>query len=62
MESTVANNPKNPFKITVIVLSVVAVLLAALLLWIWIDRSALIDDLTIEKDQLTQESWNSRKK
>lgn len=55
MEPTVANNQNNPFKTTVIILAAVAVVLTAALLWIWIDRSALIDDLTIEKDQLTQQ-------
>ncbi len=46
---------KNPFKITVIVLSVVAVILAGVLAYIWIDRQSLIDDLTVEKNQLTEQ-------
>lgn len=52
MESN-TNNSKSPLKAVVIVLSVVAVILLGVLIYIWMDRNALIDDLTIEKDQLT---------
>lgn len=37
----------------VIALTVIAVLLAAFLAYIWIDRNKMVGDLTIEKDQLT---------
>ena len=39
----------------VIALSVVAVILLGVLVYVWIDRNSLIDDLTIEKDQLTEQ-------
>lgn len=39
----------------VIGLGVVAGLLAVVLAWIWIDRNSMIGDLTVEKEQLTQE-------
>lgn len=45
-------NEKN-LKILVIVMAVVAVVMAAVLAWIWIDRSVMIKDLTVEKEQLT---------
>jgi hypothetical protein len=48
-------NSRNPFKIIVIVLSVVAIILAGVLAYIWIDRQKLVNDLTVEKDQLTQQ-------
>ena len=41
------------FKNLIIVMSVVAVILAGVLVWIWIDRSNMIDELTFEKDGLT---------
>ena len=50
---TETNTAKNPLKIIVIVLSIVAAILLGVLLYIYIDRSNIIDDLTIEKDQLT---------
>lgn len=37
----------------VIVMASIAVVLAIVLVWIWIDRSGMISDLTVEKDQLT---------
>ncbi|MFA5712570.1 MAG: hypothetical protein WC960_00130 [Bacteroidales bacterium] len=40
-------------KILVIALAVVAVALGAILTWLWTDRKGVIDQLTIEKDQLT---------
>jgi len=39
----------------VIALAVVAGILAVVMAWIWIDRSGMIGDLTVEKEQLTQE-------
>lgn len=45
-------NEKN-LKILVIVMASVAVVMAAVLAWIWIDRNGMIKDLTVEKDQLT---------
>jgi len=45
-------NEKN-LKILVIVMACVAVVMAAVLAWIWIDRSGMIKDLTVEKEQLT---------
>jgi hypothetical protein len=49
------NNSESPLKKIVIALSAVAVVLLGVLIHIWIDRKALIDDLTIEKDQLTEQ-------
>ena len=46
---------RNPFKIIVIVLASVAVVLAAVLAWIWIDKTKLVKDLTVEKNLLTQD-------
>lgn len=46
---------KNPFKITVIVLAIVAVILVGVLAYIWIDRQSLIDDLIIDKEHLTEQ-------
>jgi myosin heavy subunit len=40
----------------VIALAVIAVLLAAFLAYIWIDRNKMVDDLTVEKDQLTEQT------
>lgn len=51
METT--NKVKSPLKTIVIALSVIAAILLGVLIYIWVDRNALIDDLTIEKDQLT---------
>jgi len=45
-------NEKN-LKILVIVMACVAVVMAAVLAWIWIDRNGMIKDLTVEKEQLT---------
>ncbi len=42
-------------KTIVIVLSVVAVILLAVLAWVWIDRQGMIDDLTVEKESLTEQ-------
>lgn len=46
---------RNPFKVIVIVLASVAVVLAGVLAWIWIDKAKLVKDLTIEKEMLTQD-------
>jgi len=40
----------------VIALAVIAVLLAAFLVYIWIDRNKMVSDLTVEKDQLTEQT------
>jgi len=49
------DNGRNIYKIITIVLAVVAVALIGVLAYIWNDRNGMIDDLTIEKDQLTQQ-------
>jgi len=46
---------RNVYKIVTITLAVVAVILAGVLIYVWTDRNGLIDDLTIEKDQLTEQ-------
>lgn len=46
---------KNPFKVAVIVLAVVALVLVGVLAYIWVDRKSLIDDLTVEKNNLTEQ-------
>jgi len=46
---------KNVYKIVTITLAAVAVVLAGVLIYVWTDRNGLIDDLTIEKDQLTEQ-------
>lgn len=57
MEENTTNlpNQKNPFKIMTIVLSAVFIILLGVFIYIWIDRNSMIDDLTIEKDQLTEQ-------
>lgn len=42
-------------KVTVIVLAVVAGLLAIVFAYVWIDRQSMINDLTIDKENLTNE-------
>ncbi len=42
-------------KITVIVLAVAAVVLAGVFAYVWIDRQKMIDDLTVDKQNLTNE-------
>lgn len=42
-------------KTIVIVLAAVAVILAGVLAWLWIERSGVIDVLTVEKERLTSE-------
>lgn len=46
---------KNPFKILTIVLAIVFVILLAIFIYVWADRNSMINDLTIEKDQLTEQ-------
>jgi len=41
-------------------MAVVAVILAAVLAWIWVDRSGIIDELTVEKEQLTSAMYELR--
>ena len=41
---TNSNNAKSPLKGIVIALSVVAAILLGVLIYIWVDRNALIDD------------------
>jgi hypothetical protein len=41
------------FKAIIIALSALAVLLIGVLIYVWIDRNSLVDDLTVEKDDLT---------
>ena len=49
-------NDKNKIlKITTIVLAAVAVVLAAVFVYVWIDRQKMIDDLTIDKENLTSQ-------
>lgn len=42
-------------KTIIIVLAAVAVLLIGALAWVWIDRGGMIKELTLEKEQLTQQ-------
>lgn len=48
----IMGNEKN-LKRLVIGMAVVAVILAAILAWIWVEKNAMVKDLTVEKDQLT---------
>ncbi len=41
-------------------MAVVAVILAAVLAWIWVDRSGIINELTVEKEQLTTAMYELR--
>ena len=41
-------------------MAVVAVILAAVLAWIWVDRSGIINELTVEKEQLTSAMYELR--
>ena len=42
-------------KTIVIVLAAIAVVLVGVLAWMWVERSGVIDDLTVEKEKLTGE-------
>jgi|SRR5574344_793643 hypothetical protein len=55
MEQNVTPAPegKNPFKILTISLGIVSIILLAVFIYVWIDRNSMINDLTMEKDQLT---------
>lgn len=48
-------NSNKGLKVTVIILSVVAVALAGVFAYVWVDRQKMIDDLTIDKQNLTNE-------
>lgn len=48
-------NSNKGLKVTVIILSVVAVVLAGVFAYVWVDRQKMIDDLTIDKQNLTNE-------
>lgn len=42
-------------KTIIIILSIVAILLAGALTWIWIERGGVIKQLNLEKEDLTQQ-------
>ena len=44
---------ENKFKIIIGVLGAVAVILVGVLIYVWSDRNSLINDLTVEKEDLT---------
>lgn len=48
-------NSNKGLKVTVIILSAVAVVLAGVFAYVWVDRQKMIDDLTIDKQNLTNE-------
>ena len=50
-----SDNGNKGLKVTVIVLAVVAVVLAAVFTYVWIDRQKMINDLTVDKQNLTNE-------
>ena len=50
-----SGNSNKGLKVTVIILSVVAVVLAGVFAYVWVDRQKMIDDLTIDKQNLTNE-------
>lgn len=54
-QNSKSDNPNKGLKVTVIVLAVVAVVLAGVFAYVWIDRQKMIDDLTIDKQNLTNE-------
>lgn len=56
MENENKNN-KN-LKIAVVVLAVAAVALAGVFAYVWFDRQSLINDLTVEKEELTEDLIN----
>ncbi|MFA7252217.1 MAG: hypothetical protein WC056_08725, partial [Bacteroidales bacterium] len=47
-------------KTIIIVLASVAALLVGALIWVWIDRSGMIKDLNLEKEELTQQTIQLR--
>lgn len=50
-----SDNSNKGLKITVIVLAAVAVVLAGVFAYVWIDRQKMINDLTVDKQNLTNE-------
>lgn len=50
-----SGNSNKGLRVTVIILSVVAVVLAGVFAYVWVDRQKMIDDLTIDKQNLTNE-------
>ena len=54
-QNSKSDNPNKGLKVTVIVLAVVAVVLAAVFAYVWIDRQKMIDDLTNELVELQGE-------
>ncbi len=52
-------NEKN-LKRVVIAMAAIAVVLAVALAWIWIERTGMVNDLTIEKEQLTSQMLQLR--
>ena len=54
-QSSKSDNGNKGLKVTVIVLAAVAVVLAGVFAYVWIDRQKMIDDLTIDKQNLTNE-------
>ena len=54
-QSSKPDNGNKGLKVTVIVLAAVAVVLAGVFAYVWIDRQKMIDDLTIDKQNLTNE-------
>lgn len=49
------DNGNNTLKITTIVLAAVAVVLAGVFAYVWIDRQKMINDLTVDKENLTNQ-------
>ena len=47
-------------KILIIAMACVAVVLSGVLVWIWIERNGMISELTLEKDQLTDQMMQLR--
>ena len=65
IETARSNNVDNnrKLKVTVIVLAVIAAVLALVFAYVWYDRQQMINDLTIDKENLTNEpSWTARRR
>ena len=54
-QNSKSDNGSKRLKLTVIILAVVAVVLAAVFAYVWIDRQKMINDLTVDKQNLTNE-------
>ena len=54
-QNSKSDNGSKGLKLTVIILAVVAVVLAAVFAYVWIDRQKMINDLTVDKQNLTNE-------